>query len=214
MLTIIEIRVTEITEIIIIIIRNTEEGGGRGLESFKEVYDETKTRVACYMATSADEWIKVARKNEMNKEQTLLKREAEATMGKMDVLATFGERYVNWKEAWKKLKNRLSEGQRRNRKRNFAEKALQSEIPSKYDEADYEWLKCNTNPRKQRPYSHCRSRWSNQEHGSRSEDLLKTTNAGYVESIEKQSSTSCQNVKTGRIGICQTPQQYTQSFGS
>ena len=33
-------------------------------------------------------------------------------------------------------------------KRSFAEKALQSEIPSKYDEADYEWLKCNTDPRK------------------------------------------------------------------
>ena len=48
---------------------------------------------------------------------------------------------------------------------------------------------------KQRPYSHCRSRWSNREYGRRSEDLLKTTNAGYVESIEKQSSTSCQDVK-------------------
>ena len=33
-------------------------------------------------------------------------------------------------------------------KRSFAEKALQNEIPSKYDEADYEWLKCNTDPRK------------------------------------------------------------------
>ena len=34
--------------------------GGWGLKSFKELYDETKTRVACYMATSTDEWIKVA----------------------------------------------------------------------------------------------------------------------------------------------------------
>ena len=42
----------------------------------------------------------------------------------------------------------MSEGQKRNRKRSFAEKALQSEIPSKYDEADYELLKCNTDPRK------------------------------------------------------------------
>ena len=33
-------------------------------------------------------------------------------------------------------------------KRSFAEKTLQSEISSKYDEADYEWLKCNTDPRK------------------------------------------------------------------
>ena len=85
-----------------------------------------------------------------------MKREAEAAMRKIDILAMFGEgyvkidqeRYVDWKEAWKELKNKLSEGQKRNRKRSFAEKALQSEIPSKYDEADYEWLKCNTDPRK------------------------------------------------------------------
>ena len=77
-------------------------------------------------------------------------------MRKIDVLAMFGERYVKidqeryveWKEAWNKLKNKLSEGHKRNRKRRFAERALQSEIPSKYDEADYEWLKCNTDPRK------------------------------------------------------------------
>ena len=31
--------------------------GGRGLKSFKEVYDETKTRVTCYMAAAASEWI-------------------------------------------------------------------------------------------------------------------------------------------------------------
>ena len=34
--------------------------GGRGLKSFKEVCDETKTRVACYMPMSTEEWIKVA----------------------------------------------------------------------------------------------------------------------------------------------------------
>ena len=40
------------------------EDGGRGLKSFKEVYDETKVRVACYMATSNNEWIKVSWRNE------------------------------------------------------------------------------------------------------------------------------------------------------
>ena len=78
----------------------------------------------------------------MSKEQTSLKREAEAAMRKMDILTMFGKgyvkRYVDWEEAWKKLKNKLSEGQKRNRKRSFAEKALQSEIPSRYNEADYE----------------------------------------------------------------------------
>ena len=42
----------------------------------------------------------------------------------------------------------MTEGQKRNRKRSFAEKTLQSKIPSKNDEADYEWLKCNTDLRK------------------------------------------------------------------
>ena len=83
------------------------------------------------MATSIDEWIKVAWKNEMSKGQISQKRKAEAAMRKMEVVATFGEgyvkidqeRYVDWKEAWKKLKNKLSEGQKKNRKRSFTEKA-------------------------------------------------------------------------------------------
>ena len=34
--------------------------GGSGLKSFKEVYDETKTRMVCYMAAATDDWIRVA----------------------------------------------------------------------------------------------------------------------------------------------------------
>jgi hypothetical protein len=56
------------------------EDGGRGLKSFKEVYDETKVRVACYMATSNNKWIKVSWRNEYLQEQTSLKREAEEAM--------------------------------------------------------------------------------------------------------------------------------------
>ena len=43
--------------------------GGRGLKSFKEVYDEMKKRVACYMITAINEWIMVAWKNEIYKKQ-------------------------------------------------------------------------------------------------------------------------------------------------
>ena len=46
--------------------------GGRGLKSFKEVYDEIKTRVACYMAAATNEWIRVAWRNEIQKEQISL----------------------------------------------------------------------------------------------------------------------------------------------
>ena len=49
-----------------------KEDGGRGLKSFKEVYDEIKVRVACYMVTSNNEWIKVSWRNEHMKKQTSL----------------------------------------------------------------------------------------------------------------------------------------------
>ena len=42
------------------------EEGGIGLKSFREVYDETKVRIACYMATTTNEWIRVAWENEYN----------------------------------------------------------------------------------------------------------------------------------------------------
>ena len=48
--------------------------GGRGLKSFKEVCNETKTGVACYMAAATNEWIKAAWRNESQKEQISLKK--------------------------------------------------------------------------------------------------------------------------------------------
>ena len=66
-------------------------GGGRGLKSFKEVYDETKTRVACYMALSTNKWIQSAWKNETRKEQTLLKKEAERAMWSVNANVAFNE---------------------------------------------------------------------------------------------------------------------------
>ena len=109
------------------------------MKSFKEVYDETKVTVACYMATSNNEWIKVSWRNEYLKEQTSLKREAEEAMQRVNMNAqvefNFGdikignEGYVDWKAALGKLKNIIEEGQRRNMSESFREKKLQSEIP-------------------------------------------------------------------------------------
>ena len=59
-----------------------------------------------------------------------------------------GKRYTDWKAGWTKLKNILSEGQNRNKQQSLVEKELQSEVPSRYSKDDYEWLKCNTDPRK------------------------------------------------------------------
>ena len=111
--------------------------GGRGLKSFKEVYNETKTWVACYMATSTNEWIRLAWRNETRKEQTSLKKEAEKAMRGIDAIVSFDEgavtigeeRTTEWKAGWKNLKKILNEGQKRNKQRSFEEKELQSEVP-------------------------------------------------------------------------------------
>ena len=42
--------------------------GGRELRTWKEVYDETKTRVAYYMATATNGWTRAAWRNESQKE--------------------------------------------------------------------------------------------------------------------------------------------------
>ena len=91
--------------------------GGRGLKSFKEVYDETKTRVTCYMPAATNKWIRVAWKNESQKEQISLKKEAEKAMRKVEVTVSFDEgsviigeeSYTEWKGAWKKLEKILIE---------------------------------------------------------------------------------------------------------
>ena len=128
--------------------------GGRGLKSFKEVYDETRIRVACYMATSTNEWIAAAWRNEIRKEQTSLKREAERIMRDVNTIVSFDEgsiaigeeKCTDWKDGWKNLKKILNEGQKRNKQQSLGEKQLQSKIPKLYGDDDFGWLKCNTDP--------------------------------------------------------------------
>ena len=69
-------------------------GRGAGLKSFKEVYDETKTRVACYMAAATNKWIKAAWRNESWIEQISLKKEVENEGS----VITGKESYTEWKE--------------------------------------------------------------------------------------------------------------------
>jgi hypothetical protein len=97
------------------------------------------------MATSNNEWIKVSWRNEYLKEQTSLKREAEEAMQRVNAQVEFNfgdikignEGYVDWKAAWRKLKNIIEEGQRRNTRESFREKNLQSEIPAGFEKEDH-----------------------------------------------------------------------------
>ena len=51
--------------------------GGRGLKSLREVYEETRSRVWCYMFVSDDMWIKEALKQETRKECNSVKKQRE-----------------------------------------------------------------------------------------------------------------------------------------
>ena len=85
-----------------------------------------------------------------------VKRESEEAMRKMNGQVEFNigeikignDRYDDWKAAWRKLKNILKEGNRKNKAESFKEKKLLSEIPAGFEKKDQVWLKCNTNPRK------------------------------------------------------------------
>ena len=54
--------------------------GGRGLKSLREVYEETRLQVACYMVTSESIWIKAAWRSETMRESNSVKCEAIGTM--------------------------------------------------------------------------------------------------------------------------------------
>ena len=79
------------------------------------------------MAAATKEWIRVAwrndnRKGQMSKvEATVLFDKGSAIIGR--------ERYTERKKGWKKMKNILNTGQKRNKQQSLAEKELQSEIP-------------------------------------------------------------------------------------
>ena len=53
---------------------------GRGLKSLKEVYEETRLRVGCYMLVPDNRWIKEAWKQESRKEFSSIKDEIILTM--------------------------------------------------------------------------------------------------------------------------------------
>ena len=48
--------------------------GGRGIKSLKDVYEEKKLRVACYMMFSSSIWLKEAWKRKMTKNESQSKR--------------------------------------------------------------------------------------------------------------------------------------------
>ena len=85
----------------------------------------------------------------------ITEKEAVKAMKMVEVTVSFDEgsiiigeeSYTEWKEGWKKLKKILTEELKRNKQQSLVVE-FQSEIPKQYYEEDFDWLKCNTDPRK------------------------------------------------------------------
>jgi len=133
------------------------EDGGRGLKSIKDVYEETKVRVACYMAYQDSPWIKSAWQAEVSKEGKSMKREVDDIMRNYcgNIEFNIGGVYEDanpiegtWKNVWHKIKGYMRAKRRERRKETYLEKKMQSEIYKQLDEESFQWMKCNIDPRK------------------------------------------------------------------
>ena len=131
--------------------------GGRGLKSLRDVYFETRLRVACYMSLSDDEWIKTAWRKEVLKENNSLKEEAVIVMQTAGRQIDFLENFIildgnridqDWKTAWKLIKGSLKKGVEEKRKDMYKEKEMQSEIFRKQDAQCNLWLEQKLSPKK------------------------------------------------------------------
>ena len=84
------------------------------------------------MATATNKWTRAVWRNEIQKEQTSLKKEKEKTTRKVEVAVSFDEgtvtiseeSYIEWKVGWKKLKKTINEKQKRNTEQRLAVEKL------------------------------------------------------------------------------------------
>ena len=118
------------------------ENGGRGLKSMKDLYEETKVRVACYMTNSESTWIKTAWRREFQKEGKSIKSEAEDALREVGESVEFCLDHVkirgiaqagDWRKIWKKLKKKIKERRDELRIENYKSKNMQSEHYKGFD---------------------------------------------------------------------------------
>ena len=91
------------------------EDGGRGIKSMRDVYQETRLRVACHMACSTNSLIRAAWRREMMKEENAIVMEAVKIMEDVGVRIQFEEGSIlidgevtegGWKPVWRSLKEK------------------------------------------------------------------------------------------------------------
>ena len=107
------------------------EDGGRGIKSLRDIYKETRLRVACYMACLENKWIKAAWRRENTKEENSMVEEAMRTMEDVEVEIQFEEGSIRidgelieegWKPARKNLKEKLKKGMKKQRRDEYRRK--------------------------------------------------------------------------------------------
>ena len=109
-----------------------KRGDGRcGIKSMKDVYEEIRLRVACYMAFSKNKWIKAPWMREIQKEENVIISEAMKIMEEIGIAIQFQDGCTliedeiaegDWKVAGKGLKDILIKGIRDKRINQYAEK--------------------------------------------------------------------------------------------
>ena len=131
--------------------------GGRGLKSMRDVYAETRTRVACYMCKSNNKWIQVAWQRETVKENNAIIDEAVKVMTEIDKTLTFIENNVilegevlelEWRPTWKKVKTELKKGVEKKIMETYEQKELQSDLYRRQEQECHLWLEQRLTPRK------------------------------------------------------------------
>ena len=96
--------------------------------SMRDVYAETRTRVACYMCQSNNKWIPAAWQRETVKETNTIIDEVVKAMMDIDKILEFVENSIRleeeileleWKPTWKKVKAELKKGVEKKRKDSY-----------------------------------------------------------------------------------------------
>ena len=133
------------------------EMGGRGLKSFKTVYEETKVRIACYMCKSNDAAIINTWERELNKENYSLPKEITTIYREIghelsfvfDDVVMDGEVVEGgYEEVYRILKKIYKKGKVAGIVDIYKRKVMQSEVFSNQENECHLWLKGNLEPRK------------------------------------------------------------------
>ena len=133
------------------------EYAGRGTKSLKDIYKETRLRVACYIACSEDKWISAAWRRKNTKEENSIVEEAMKTLENVGAEIQFEEGNIRidaelidggWKPAWKRLKEKLKKGVKNQRIEEYEMKEQQSKLYREQEQECHVWLSQNLNPGK------------------------------------------------------------------